>query len=256
MSNMEVKSYQAEFKAAREGDKGIVTALVSVFNNIDLGGDRMLPGAFTKTIQDWQAKGDPVPVIWSHEWDKPEAHIGFVDPADLKETELGLEVKMQYDLDRPFAEQVFHLQKTRRVTQFSFGYYVTDQQLTKEGNTEIREIKAVDLFEVGPTLLGMNPATQLLEAASALNGIKPKRTLTAKSEDALKEARDIIDAVLAGSEQPAEPATEPAENVVNDAAPAETDAPTESAGASRDSGITINPEQVIDLLTKPRHTED
>jgi len=196
MNHLEVKSYSAEFKATKDGAKGIVTALVSVFNNIDLGGDRMLPGSFTKTIQDWQAKGDPLPVIWSHEWDNPSAHIGFVNPADMKETDQGLEVKMQFDLDRPFAEQVFHLQKTRRVTQFSFGYYVTDSEVVKEGPDTIRNIKAVDLFEVGPTLLGMNPATQLLEAASALNGAKAGRVLNASNEEALKGARDLIDGVL------------------------------------------------------------
>lgn len=199
MKHLEVKSYRAEFKAATEGSKGIVTALVSVFNNIDLGGDRMLPGSFTKTIQDWQAKGDPLPVIWSHEWDDPQAHVGFVDPADMKETAQGLEVKMQFDLDRPFAEQVFHLQKTRRVTQFSFGYYVTDSQVVKEGPDSVREIKSVDLFEVGPTLLGMNPATQLLEAASAINGVKAGRTLNASNEEALKGARDLIDGVLSSA---------------------------------------------------------
>jgi HK97 family phage prohead protease len=268
MSNMEVKSYKAEFKAAKDGAKGVVTALVSVFDNVDLGGDRMLPGSFTKTIQDWQAKGDPVPVIWSHEWDNPEAHIGFVDPADLKETDAGLEVKMQYDLDRPFAEQVFHLQKTRRVTQFSFGYYVTDSEVVKEGPDTIRNIKSVDLFEVGPTLLGMNPATQLLEAASRFS--KAGKVLSGSNEEALKVARDLIDQVLENAQsEPQAPMPEddsasksvdapeaPAETVADDAQPA-ADADTQGSDvATSDTGSTINPEQVIDLLTKPRHTED
>lgn len=264
MKHLEVKSYRAEFKAATEGSKGIVTALVSVFNNIDLGGDRMLPGSFTKTIQDWQAKGDPLPVIWSHEWDDPQAHIGFVDPADLKETAQGLEVKMQFDLDRPFAEQVFHLQKTRRVTQFSFGYYVTDSDLVTEGDNIVRNIKSVDLFEVGPTLLGMNPATQLLEAASAIRGLKAGRTLNAGNEEALKTARDLIDSVLE-SAAPVDDSTASITGKSLDTleapADAQTDAPeapasSESADTTRDSGSTINQEHVIALLSKPRHTED
>jgi len=193
----EVKTVKAQYKARKEGDKGIVTAIVSVFNNVDLGGDRMLPGAFTDTIADWQAKGDPVPVIWSHMWDDPFAHIGYVDPQDLKETEQGLEVKMQYDLDKPMAAQVFDLQKTRRVTQFSFGYYAEDEDIIEDPvYGKVREVTKVQLFEVGPTLLGMNPATQLLEAASGLRDGKQGRVLSSKNEQNLKDARDLIDNVL------------------------------------------------------------
>lgn len=262
---MEVKSYRAEFKAQQQGDKGVVTALVSVFNNVDLGGDRMLPGSFDKTIQDWQTKGDPVPVIWSHDWDNPESHVGFVDPADLKQTEDGLVVRQQFDLTRPRAEQVFHLLKNRRITQFSFGYYTTEYEYVQEEGKEIRNIKGVDLFEVGPTLLGMNPATQLLEAASAINGMKAGRVLSTKNENQLKAARDLIDNVLSNSAKSEEPTDQEEKSVVveetetpveaaTEAQDAPADAPTESV--ERDGGSTITQEQVSDLLFKPRHTED
>jgi HK97 family phage prohead protease len=270
MKQMEVKTLRAEFKATQNGSQGIVTALVSVFGNIDLGGDRMLPGSFSKTIQDWQAKGDPLPAIWSHEWDDPEAHVGFVDPFDMKETAEGLEVKMQFDLDRPFAEQVFHLLKTRRVTQFSFGYYVNDFETTDDAATgkRVRNIKEVELFEVGPTLLGMNPDTQLIEAASLVRGFKAGRVLSGQNEEALKSARDLIDGVLssvpATSEEPAVIKSAPAtEEVTPTPASDLAEAPTEvveetpeSEVATRDIGSTITQEKIVDLLTRPKHTED
>ncbi|CAB4218454.1 Prohead protease [uncultured Caudovirales phage] len=340
MKQMEVKTLRAEFKATQNGSKGIVTALVSVFNNIDLGGDRMLPGAFTKTIADWQAKGDPLPAIWSHEWDDPEAHVGFVDPADMKETADGLEVKMQFDLDRPFAEQVFHLLKTRRVTQFSFGYYTTASEPIRDPDGKmVREISSVDLFEVGPTLLGMNPDTQLIEAASLIRGFKAGRVLSGQNEEALKSARDLVDGVLSSMNKESdtviksedrdaqikaiigsiEALRERVSDALGDAYPenwcnirgvmpdstvvydcysesweCETfqqsftddgavvtlapdrspvdimevvvpepdpeadlaDGKSESDVASRDIGSTITPEQVIDLLTRPKYLED
>lgn len=194
----EVKTYRAEVKARQEGDKGLVTAVVSIFNNVDLGGDRVLPGAFKRTIAEWQAKGDPVPVIWSHEWDQPESHIGFVDPQNMKETDLGLQVEMQFDLDRPRAEQVFHLLKNRRVTQFSFGYFAKAYQDVEDpdlGQT-VRELTDIELFEVGPTLLGMNPATQLLEAASFFMRAGKDGSPIVKAEEALRQARELIDQVL------------------------------------------------------------
>lgn len=149
---------------------GTATALVSVFGNVDLGGDRVLPGAFTRSLTEWQAKGDPIPVIWSHDWDNPESFVGWADPKAIEETSDGLVVPMQFDLDRPRAEQVHHLLKTRRVTQFSFGYFARDYEDVEDADYgTVRELKDLDLFEVGPTLLGMNPETELIEAASAIH---------------------------------------------------------------------------------------
>jgi HK97 family phage prohead protease len=167
---------QTKTVAARVTDAkadGTATALVSVFGNVDLGGDRVMPGAFTRTLSEWQAKGDPIPVIWSHDWDNPESFVGWADPKDITESEDGLVVPMQFDLDRPRAEQVHHLLKTRRVTQFSFGYFTRAFQDVDDAEYgKVREITDIDLFEVGPTLIGMNPETELLAAASALRLIR------------------------------------------------------------------------------------
>jgi uncharacterized protein len=149
----------AEFKALG-GKKGEFEALVSVFGNVDRGGDRVMPGAFGKTLGEWAEKGDPIPIIWNHMWDNPEAHIGEADPADVVETDGGLFVQRgKIDLDRPFAEQVFHLLERRRVKEFSFGYSVRDAETAKDGAYNLLDL---DLFELGPTLKGMNPETELL----------------------------------------------------------------------------------------------
>lgn len=193
---------------------GRVRALVSVFGNVDLGGDKMIPGAFTDTLKAWDESGDPIPFIWSHQWDNPDAHIGVVTAA--RETDAGLEVDAQLDMDRPFAAQVHHLLMNRRVTQFSFGYAAKDwawaaaDDTTPDTTVEVRELRAVDLFECGPTLLGMNPATQLLEAASATP-------------------------------------------LLDDAAPAPTSTSDGEASAACDGGGTINSARLADLLTMTRH---
>lgn len=192
----ELKSFRAEIKAFDQAT-GIVEAVVSVFNNIDFGGDRVLPGAFAKTLQEWEAKGDPIPVIWSHEWDDPTSHIGIV--VESAERPDGLWTKMQLDVEaNPKAAYVARLLKQRRVTQFSFGYYVRDfKTVTDPDGTTVREIKDIDLFEVGPTLLGMNPDTQLLEAASrTIHDLKAGRVLSSKNEESLSQAVELISGVL------------------------------------------------------------
>jgi uncharacterized protein len=169
----EVKSYAAAAKAAPEVGEGVIEAFASVFGNIDSYGDRMVPGAFTRTLGEWSAKGDPIPVIWSHRWDDPLAHIGVV--VDIAEREIdgkvGLWYRGQLDLDGAFAAKVYRLMVERRVTQQSFAFTTAKAQYVDEANDSpfdmIREVTDVDLYEVGPTLIGANQQTALLEAASA-----------------------------------------------------------------------------------------
>jgi HK97 family phage prohead protease len=130
---------------------------VSVFGNVDSVGDRVVPGAFKASLARWADSRDPIPVIWSHQWDDPEAHIGVVLAAE--ERPEGLWIKAQLDVDKPFARQVYELLKARRVREFSFAYDVVDSRQAKDG---ANELTVLDLIETGPTLRGVNPETQLL----------------------------------------------------------------------------------------------
>src|SRR6266545_2206999 len=93
-------------------------ALISVYGNVDHQGDRVMPGAFTNSIAEWEASGDPLPFIWSHEWANPEAHIGVV--TKFTDTPQGLVVDFEITDPTPFAQQVVRLLQQRRVTQMSF----------------------------------------------------------------------------------------------------------------------------------------
>jgi HK97 family phage prohead protease len=140
---------------------GEFSALVAVFNNVDKGGHRIMPGAFTKTLAAWRASGDPVPVIWSHDWKTPDAHIGVAYAKDMKQTDRGLLVKGRLDVDdNPTARRAHKLMSRRSLKEFSFGYSFPrgGQRKAEDGANELIE---VDLYEVGPTLKGMNPATEL-----------------------------------------------------------------------------------------------
>jgi HK97 family phage prohead protease len=182
----EVKTFTAEVKAGSDLQPGEFTAVVSVFGNVDLGGDRIVKGAFAQSLAAMKASGDVLPIVWSHDWDNPHAHIGYADPADIVETDEGLQLKGRLDVDRPFAEQVAHLLKTRRVKEFSFGYFVRQSDTVDDPEYgKVRELTDIDIFEAGPTLKGMNPDTRLLEAASAL------REQTAAEAPAPAEAKAI-----------------------------------------------------------------
>ncbi|WP_052060174.1 HK97 family phage prohead protease [Rhodococcoides fascians] len=211
---MKIKDFQVAIKAAGEGDglkAGQVRMLVSVFGNVDSYGDVVMPGAFAKSLADWAAKGDPIPFIWSHQWGDPFSHIGAVDSA--AEVEAGLEVVATLDVDgdepeNSKARKVYQLLKDRRVTQASFAYDTLDAELVEReaedgGKYYVYELRELAILEVGPTLLGANRDTELLEAKSRevlAAAAKAGRVLSTKNYAALQDAHAAIGDVLASAE--------------------------------------------------------
>lgn len=173
---MRIKSCPVRIKAAgtHEGtDNGEFEAIVAAYN-VDSVGDKIMPGAFADTLDEWKSSGNPIPVLWSHMSHDPDYHIGEV--LEAEEREEGLWVKARIDLDAPKAAQVYKLLKGRRVTQFSFAYDVLDggpsgskddengEEADGEDAFELRKLR---LYEVGPTLIGANQQTELLDVKSA-----------------------------------------------------------------------------------------
>jgi hypothetical protein len=234
---MEVKTAPVSVKSV-DSETGVFEALVSVFGNKDSYGDIVMPGAFTKTLEEWGARGDPIPVYWSHRMDDPDYNIGHV--LEASETDDGLLVKAQLDLGGGKADQVHRLLKGRRVTQFSFAYDVVSDKKTEDA-TELHELK---LYEVGPTPIGANQETELLAvkaaaqaAVSIANGLKVGRVLAQKHIDSLRSAQEAIGAVIEAAEvmQDQEKASgaEEAKAAADDEEPAEAKSPAAAEEPAR-----------------------
>jgi len=161
-------------KALTDEGPGIYEAIVSVFGNVDYQGDRIIAGAFEKSLERWGSSGDPIPVVFSHQWDNPDAHVGEVLEAkelrpgapELTGTGLeangGLWTKFELYVDDPDEAAARRLAKRldrRTIREFSFAYDVLEDRNGSDGATELLEL---DVIEVGPTLKGANPATRLL----------------------------------------------------------------------------------------------
>lgn len=230
---MRIKSCPVQIKAAgpNEGtDEGVFEAIVAAYN-LDSVGDKIVPGAFAETLAEWASKGDPIPVLWSHLSHDPDYHIGYV--LEAEERPEGLWVKAQIDLDDlkdsgSKAAKVYRLLKGRRVTQFSFAYDIEDggwvDQKVDGVDAGYYELRKLKLFEVGPTLIGANQQTELLDVKSgdrpvriSIDGATPEdsaairqavttafdakagRTLSAKNEDRIKQiaaiAKELLDSV-------------------------------------------------------------
>lgn len=167
---METKSFAlSEVKAA--GAKGEFEALVSVVDNIDRVGDRVLQGAFRKAIDEQP----PPPVVWFHQWNIPP--IGeTLDWAEQAGKGLAIKGRLFVDDDdhHEYARMVYTAMKSREgrapaLRQFSFAYDVEEADTTFEKSGErVRELKALfPIHEVGPCLRGVNEATGLISAPKA-----------------------------------------------------------------------------------------
>lgn len=207
------KTYPVSLQT-KDGEKGRVEALVSIFDNVDLGGDRVVKGAFAKSIERWKSTGFPVPVVFSHDWGDLWSHIGAVE--SLEETEKGLKAVYTLDVDdNPAAAQVYRLMKRGTLKEHSFAYTIVNEKTAKDGANDLLEL---DIIEVGPTLKGMNPDTEVLAVKSALEEAavlhrkdvveqavtaaveeapaKAGRSLSKANESKLRNAMDAIAQVL------------------------------------------------------------
>ena len=169
---VETKVFALTNFKALSAPEGVFEALVAVFGNVDRVGDTIVKGAFGESLAAWEAKARPIPIIFSHEWENLDAHIGTVLQA--KELDEGLYVKGQLEMDEPFAARVWKKLEQGVLAEFSFAYDIPEggSALVDRGAKEVpryvNELRQLELLEVGPCLVGMNPETQLISVKAAL----------------------------------------------------------------------------------------
>jgi HK97 family phage prohead protease len=116
---------------------------LAVYNNIDLGGDRILPGAFTKTIKE---RGNQVPMLWQHKSDRPIGMLTLIDDPDA------LRVKGQLLMELPDAKNAYLLIKARIVKGLSIGF----DTLKDAVENGVRQLLEIRLWEGSIVTFPMN----------------------------------------------------------------------------------------------------
>lgn len=189
-----IKSVPFSIKAAGPDDglsEGQFEGYCSVFGNIDSYGDIVVKGAFADSLAAWREKGDPIPLLWGHDFYDPFSNIGAIDFAE--EDDRGLKVRGTFDLENPKAVQVYRLAKGRRTTGMSFAYETQDSEQKSDANY----LKKLHIFEASIVPIGANPLAGVDSVKSGVAAlVKAGRVLSAKNETSLREARDAIDSVL------------------------------------------------------------
>jgi HK97 family phage prohead protease len=135
------RQFQFEVKAI--GAEGTFTGLASTYNNTDLGGDMVMPGAFTKTLAE---KRGQVPLLMGHDTGSP---IGL---ATLTDSPQGLIVKGELVLEADGAMSAYALLKKGVIRGLSIGY--DSVKATMVGG--IRQLSELKLWEISLTAFPMN----------------------------------------------------------------------------------------------------
>lgn len=126
-------------------DTGSFEGVLATYGNVDLGGDVIEPGAFTKTIQE---HGPECKLLWQHE---PANVIGTLQLIDGPDA---LRVKGQIELDDdiPFSKTAYKLLKKRLLSGLSIGYDTVKDSI--EGG--VRHLKELRLWEGSLVTFPMN----------------------------------------------------------------------------------------------------
>jgi uncharacterized protein len=161
-----------EMKAddAEGAEAGTVLGYGSVFNNVDLGKDVVLPGAFAGTAV------RKVRMLWQHD---PRQPIGVWD--ELEEDAKGLRLKGRLALGTRLGAEVYELLKMGALDGLSIGFTMSGpKDFEYDPKTDIRRIKRVKLMEVSLVTFPMNPRATTTRVKSATS----KRDLEQSLRDA------------------------------------------------------------------------
>jgi hypothetical protein len=126
---------------------GSFTGIAACYDNVDLGGDRILPGAFSRTI----SASKVFPLLWQHQADNP------IGTATVTDSPSGLVITGQLLMDLDEAKRAYLLIKAKVIKGLSIGFE-TLQESVEDG---VRLLKEIRLWECSIVTFPMNESAQI-----------------------------------------------------------------------------------------------
>lgn len=171
---------------------GSFSGYAARFGNLDQTGDVIEPGAFTKTLQEAEARrtAQRTPFLWTllymHDPEKP---IGGVTLA--REDSKGLYIEGVCDLNTALGRSVFSGMKTGYLSQFSIGYDAVRSSKDQAGVRHLREIR---LWEISSVTGGFaaNP-----DATLDLASVKTAPAATRPASALAGQLQPVLETMLA-----------------------------------------------------------
>jgi len=174
---------------------GIIEGFAATWS-LDRGDDVILEGAFAKTIARHSEEGRPVRMLFQH---SSKDLIGGFPVESIKETPEGLFVRGEINLDVQTGREAYALAKQGVLTDLSIGFSIPSSdccEYKRDGDSVVRVIKEVDLWEVSMVGEPMNPEACLssvksvdvksVEACNSLSDVESLLKVTGFSSECAK----------------------------------------------------------------------
>lgn len=152
--------FEVEWKTA--DGTGELDGYMSVFGNVDQGGDVVLPGAFKKTFRDSSRARTPMPLIADHQL-STDGVIGSV--VRMTEDPVGAKIRARFS-SIPKAQDIRTRMIEGHLSGLSFTYEPIQHSKGVKDGRQVRYLKEVRVFEATVTPFPMNQ----LAVASAKGG--------------------------------------------------------------------------------------
>ncbi|ETK22315.1 HK97 family phage prohead protease [Pseudomonas tolaasii] len=152
MSKIEVP-----FELKGMDDAGNFEGYAAVFNNIDLGDDVILPGAFTKVKT---TRGGRLKLALFHDLTR------LVGSAAFTQDDHGLYLKGKINLAVSYARDAYELMKEETLDSMSIGFNTIKATFEERDGRTVRLISAAELWEASIVPFGMNPEAKVTDVKS------------------------------------------------------------------------------------------
>jgi HK97 family phage prohead protease len=169
MEKREFKSSPSFIKAVEDR---IVTQVFSVTGVLDMYRDRVMKGAFKKTLAE---RRDQIRVLWQHNFRDPPIGV-LISAEEIGKEDLPDEVREKYPEATGALEAVVEYLETQRgdealvgiekkaIRENSIGFDTIQQKIVKEEVSDdvtitIRQLTEIRLWDLSPVNWGANPAT-------------------------------------------------------------------------------------------------
>ncbi|RLB67686.1 MAG: HK97 family phage prohead protease [Deltaproteobacteria bacterium] len=162
---MNHKTFNCALEVKGVTDEGRFSGYGSVFNNVDLHKDIILPGAFSESLSRHEKAGTMPAMLWQHSM---RDVVGLYDKMSEDDHGLMLSGELFINDNIPEADKAYTLMKRKAVRGMSIGFNIPKGGETYNKEDEVWEIKEVDLVEVSIVTYPANPQAQIATVKAAL----------------------------------------------------------------------------------------
>lgn len=147
----------------------------SVFGVKDWYRDVVMPGAFTRTLNEHKQKGSMPKLLWQHDSYAP---CGIF--TEMHEDSKGLYVKGQLLLDVEKGREAYALLKAGAIDAMSIGYATKRYEIVEDENDDmdgVRKLLDVDLWEVSLVTFPANTSALITSVKDGVSEIPTEREI-------------------------------------------------------------------------------